>query len=266
VGTSASLGDRIKTYEQAYTHRYPPNQPLVIRVDGRAFHTYTRGMDRPFDHNLMAAMVEATEHTAKDMMGFKLAYTQSDEATFLITDFDKMETQGWFGYEVNKVLSLSASLFTAHFNMAMHRNWGGFFDKPPATFDSRAFVVPMADVPNVFLWRQRDWERNSITMLAQAHFSHKQLHAKKTSDMHDMLHEKGVNWATDLNAAEKNGTFIRRVVRMHESDNQATGFQPYYRTEFDHISEKADYIKINQWITNQENANDDSPALSAAQG
>lgn len=263
-----ALGARIKRYERAGAQVFPPRQPLIIRVDGRAFHTYTRGMAKPFDHQLMKSMVYATKQTAKDMMGFKLAYTQSDEATFLITDFDQLESQGWFGYEANKVISLSASLFTAHFNMAMHKNWGGFFDSLPATFDSRAFVVPMADVPNVFLWRQKDWYRNSVQMLGQAHFSHKQLNAKKLADIHDMLHAKGVNWATDLSDAEKNGTFIRRVVRQYEGDNQVNGFAPYYRTVFDAVSEKADYTKINQWITNQENENDDSnaEALPAASG
>jgi tRNA(His) 5'-end guanylyltransferase len=203
-----SLGDRIKRYERAGQHHLPPRQPLLIRVDGRAFHTYTRHMTKPFSPELMGSMTYAMRQTAKDMMGFKLAYHQSDEVTFLLTDYDRLATQGWFDYELNKVVSLVASTFTAHFTQAMLE-----YDPPGAngiaTFDARAFVVPAEDVPNVFVWRQRDWERNSIAMLAQAHYSHKQLHGKKIPDMHDMLHEKGINWA-ELPGREKNGTFLLR--------------------------------------------------------
>lgn len=200
------LGNRIKRYEAASQYLLPPRQPLFIRVDGRAFHTYTRGMNRPFDYILMDAMQAAMASTAGDMMGFKLAYHQSDEVTFLLTDYDRLESQGWFGYELNKVVSLSASLFTAYFNKYM-RDRDVY--KMIATFDSRAFIVPSDDVPNVFVWRQRDWERNSVTMLAQAHFSHKELHGKKIPDMHEMLHSKEINWAK-LTDAEKNGTFLLR--------------------------------------------------------
>lgn len=245
-----SLGDRMKRYEAPSRHFLPPKQPLMIRVDGRAFHTYTHGMDKPFDQNLMDAMVYATEQSAKDMSGFKLAYTQSDEASFLITDFDGLDTQGWFDYNLSKVISLSASLFTAHFNHYMaqqrplHVNGDGCIKL--ATFDSRAFVIPMSDAPNDFIWRQKDWYRNSVQMLGQAHFSHKQLNGKKLSDIHDMLHEKGINWA-ELSGREKNGTFVRRVSRLVESDYQGSGFAPVMRTVFEQVSEKADYMAIQNW-------------------
>lgn len=200
-----SLGDRIKRYERAYNHHLTPRTPVLIRVDGRAFHTYTRGMDKPFDHNLMTAMLRATTHTAMDMQGFRLAYTQSDEATFLLHDFADLQTQAWFDYDHSKVVSLTASLFTAHFNQHMRWQTG---NDTIAAFDARAFTVPAGDVPNVFLWRQRDWERNSLQMLARAHFSHKQLHGKGHREIHDMLHGRGINWA-ELPDPEKNGTFVR---------------------------------------------------------
>lgn len=195
-----SIGDRIKRYEAVYSPKLVPRSCAVVRVDGRSFHTFTRGCDRPFDQNIIAAMLHATKRTADDMQGFKLAYTQSDEATFLLTDFDTYETQGWFGYEFNKVVSVSASLFTAHFNDAYRSD-------RLATFDSRAFTVPTEDAPNVFIWRQRDWERNSVQMFARSHFSHKQLHEKNHSQIHEMLHEHGENWA-HLPARLKNGTFV----------------------------------------------------------
>lgn len=195
------IGDRIKAYEAASNYRLTPNSCVFIRVDGKAFHTFTRGMARPFDHRLMRTMVEAAVETARGMQGFKLGYVQSDEATFLLTDFDTHDTAGWFGYEVNKLVSISASTMTMHFNRL-------FSERPTAVFDSRAFVVPQPDAPNVFVWRQMDWERNSLQMLAHAHFSHRELHGKGRRDMHDMLMlERGVNWA-ELSSQEKNGTFI----------------------------------------------------------
>jgi tRNA(His) 5'-end guanylyltransferase len=203
-----SLGDRIKRYEHASNYALTPRSSMVIRVDGKAFHTWTRGMERPFDPGFVAAMQEATRRTAAEMMGFKLAYTQSDEATFLLTDYDTLQSQGWFGYELSKVVSVSASLFTAHFNWVLTNPAG-----TPAFFDSRAFIVPADDVPNVFVWRQRDWERNSLQMLARAYFSHRQLHGKGSSQVHEMLHDVGVNWA-DLPPHLKNGTFVLPDGRM----------------------------------------------------
>lgn len=204
---TSSIGDRIKAYERASNYQLVPRSCLFVRVDGRAFHTFTRGCEKPFDSMIMRAMTTAAMFTADEMQGFKIAYIQSDEATFMMTDFDSHETQGWFNYELNKVVSLSASIFTAYFN----RYWSGHSDRTQAekiaTFDSRAFVVPIEDFPNVFVWRQRDWERNSLQMFARAHFSHKELDGKGHDEIHDMLHGKGLNWAK-LTDEQKNGTFI----------------------------------------------------------
>lgn len=197
-----SLGDRIKRYEDAYNPKLTPRSCLFIRVDGKAFHTWTKGANKPFDQALMDAMVVAADLTSREMQGFKLGYVQSDEATFLLTDFDSHQTQGWFGYELNKIVSVSASLFTANFNWCI-TGW----NSQPAVFDSRAFVVPREDAPNVFIWRQQDWQRNSLQMLARAHFSHAALNGQKTADLHEMLWSKGINWA-DLTNQQKNGSFI----------------------------------------------------------
>lgn len=193
---TAGLADRMKAYEAVTDHRLTPNSWVVIRVDGRAFHTYTRQEffrdTQPFSGRLQQAMLDAMKATAEGMQGFRLAYTQSDECTFAITDTGSHEDTGWFGYRLAKIQSLAASTFTAHFNYrfsGLHRPRG------LATFDARAFVVPEADVPNVFVWRQRDWERNSLSMLAQHHFSHRELQGKNQADMHEMLHGIGVNWA-----------------------------------------------------------------------
>lgn len=195
-----SLGDRMKAYEKVWDQRFTPNSCLVIRVDGKAFHTFTRGCDKPFDVHLTACMSYATAQTAKDMQGFKGAYTQSDEATFMLTDFDSYQTEGWFGYELNKIVSITASAYTAHFNYA----YGG--DKL-AMFDARAFVVPHDDAPNVFVWRQQDWARNSVMMLAQDEFSHKQLQNVNVPKALDMLFEAGRPWE-HLDPIFKYGSFV----------------------------------------------------------
>jgi tRNA(His) 5'-end guanylyltransferase len=198
-----ALGARIKRYEQAYNHTLTPRSCLFIRVDGKAFHTYTRKMQKPFDQNLIDVMVYAAQQTIKTMQGVKAAYIQSDECTFMLTDFDELETQGWFNYELNKVVSISAASYTAHFNKAM-RDRG--VDKI-AMFDSRAFIVPYEDTPNVFIWRQRDWQRNSIQMLARAHFSQKTLHGENVAGLKQLLTGNGVDWEA-LPDQQKNGTFL----------------------------------------------------------
>lgn len=200
-----SLGDRMKSYESVSKGHLMPNSAVIIRVDGKAFHTFTKAFDKPFSRVLMRSMDSAAEFVAKDMQGCKAFYVQSDEVSFLLTDTDSYETQGWFDYNRDKLVSLSASMMTWHFDSAMSYNlpeYDGF-----ALFDSRAFNVPFVDVPNYFVWRARDWHRNSIQMYARSFFSHKELHGKNIDDIHEMLHSKGKNWATDLTDREKNGNF-----------------------------------------------------------
>ncbi len=222
-----NLGDRIKGYEKTFAHTAVKRSPLMIRVDGRAFHTFTRSCLKPFDGNLMTHMVMAAVHVADDMQGFKAAYVQSDEVTFLLTDYDNLETQGWFDYKLSKVVSISAALMTAHFN---HQ----YKPEKPQVFDGRAFTLPKGEVINAFLWRAKDWERNSLQMYARAFFSHKELHKKNKEEIHEMLHQIGKNWTTDLSDIEKNGTFLIRepeqeikiradILPNYESINAAIG-------------------------------------------
>lgn len=181
--------------------------PVVIRVDGRAFHTYTASMKKPFDSSLREALVSAAGLSAADMQGVKLVYLQSDEISFLLTDYDTIFTEPWFGYVQNKLESVTASLVTAHFNH-IASNVIGRLDL--ATFDARAFNIPREDVANYFLWRARDWARNSLQMYARAHYSHGALVDKDADDLHELLHNKGLNWAEDLSSDEKNGVFLAR--------------------------------------------------------
>lgn len=198
-----NLGDRIKKYEAVTGRSATARMPLMIRVDGRAFHTYTRGMEKPFDQHLISSMVFAAINVAQNMQGFKAAYIQSDEATFCLTDYDGIDTQGWFDYDLFKVVSISAAMMSVFFGSCFLASGRGF-----PVFDSRAFSVPASDIANAFLWRAKDWERNSLQMYARANFSAKQLHGKKRADMHEMLHGIGKNWATDITDQQRNGTFL----------------------------------------------------------
>ena len=220
------LAERIKKYEKTFCHSALKRMPLIIRVDGRAFHTFTRYLHKPFDHDLMDAMTNAAEYVAKDMQGFKVAYIQSDEVTFCLTDYDTLETEGWFDYELPKVISISAAMMSVSFN-----NYYPTGIMP--VFDSRAFTVPKEEVCNVLVWRAKDWERNSLQMYSRTFFSHKELHGKKRDDMHEMLHGVGKNWATDLTDRERNGTFLLNteggivkrcdILPTYDSINNATG-------------------------------------------
>ena len=198
------LGDRMKGYEAAARFVLPRRMPLIVRVDGRAFHTLTRSMDKPFDAHFMLAMLTAARAVADDMQGFVAGYVQSDEASFLLQDYAQLDTEPWFGKDLCKVVSLSAATMSVEFTRAIGRD---------ATFDSRAFVVPESEVVNYFVWRAKDWARNSLSMYAQANFSHRELHGKGRADMHEMLHSIGKNWTVDLGNSERNGTFLLRFGR-----------------------------------------------------
>lgn len=202
---SQSLGDRMKQYEKANSTSLTRRVPVIIRVDGRAFHTFTRGLQKPFDTGLIRSMVNAAHGLADHIDGCVLAYVQSDEASFLLTDFARVETEAWFAYDLQKVVSLASSGMTARFL----QQWSEPNRTPPLVeFDARAFSLPREEVANYFLWRAKDWHRNSVQMYAQAYFSPKQLHGKKLTDIHEMLHGIGRNWATDTQPYERNGMFI----------------------------------------------------------
>lgn len=229
-----ALGTRMKeNYEQRTRYKLMRRCPVIIRLDGKAFHTYTKGLDKPFDEGLIEDMMETTRFLCKEIMGVKCGYTQSDEISLLITDFDKLETEAWFDYNLQKMCSIAASLATAKFNqLRMARSChdgethfpcisqvevGGF---PLAYFDARVFQIPDAEeVVNYFIWRQRDAEKNSVAMLAQSLYSHKELYKKNGSDMQEMCFQKGQNW-NDLHFSKKRGSFV--IKQLFINDKKAT--------------------------------------------
>jgi tRNA(His) 5'-end guanylyltransferase len=194
--------------------------PVIIRLDGKAFHTYTRGLNRPFDDGLMEDMVSTTKYLCENIDGCKLGYTQSDEISLLLTDYDKLDTGAYFDYEIQKLVSITASMASAKFNqLRLIREYNsdphygdGLNSKEInsvklANFDSRAFNVPKEEVSNYFLARQRDAVKNSISMLAQSLYSHNELHKKNSSEMQEMCFQKDHNW-NDLDSSKKRGSTI----------------------------------------------------------
>lgn len=221
-----SLGDRMKAdYENRTRLLLPRRTYTLIRVDGKNFHRYTRGCDRPYDLGLMDDMDTAALALCENIEGAQLAYVQSDEISVLLTDFSSVRAEAWFNGSVQKLASLSASLATTHFNAARARRTLSP-EASLACFDSRVFTIPdPAEVENYFRWRQQDATRNSVSMTAQAHFPHARLQGKSTDQMQEMLwSEKGVNW-NDMPGGFKRGRCIvrRRVIRDLEYQDKRTG-------------------------------------------
>lgn len=212
-----SLGDRMKAkYEDVFRHTVPQRTYAIVRIDGKAFHTYTKKLPRPYCEELATCMDHAAMELCKTMMGCRIAYGQSDEYSFLLTDFEKEDTEMWFSGNIQKMASVSASIFTAHFADASEVLRTKFSVPKVAMFDSRVFVIPSrTDVINYFIWRQQDATRNSLSMLASTHFNHKALHGKKSADMHEMLAQKDINW-NNMNTAFKRGRLIERVYSERE--------------------------------------------------
>jgi len=163
-----------------------------------------------FHEPFMSSMAIAAQNMCRQIQGFQLAFVQSDEVSILLTDYATHDTDAYFGYVQNKIESVLASMMTAYFAKEAYEN---IDNGKIACFDARAFNVPREEVTNYFLWRAKDWERNSVQMYAQANYSQKQLHGKNQEAMHDMLHDKGLRWAHDISERGKNGTYITKFVR-----------------------------------------------------
>lgn len=199
------LGDRMKNNYENRTRFYLPRRTYTMfRVDGKAFHSYTRGCQRPYDTDLMDAMDQTAKALCEGIQGARIAFVQSDEITVLTTDFDDKQTEAWFDGNLQKMCSLSAAMATAAFIRERLLQYSNINDmqyclsklKQPI-FDSRVWTIPdRSEVANGFIWRQQDAIRNSISMAAQAQFSHKQLDGKSCNEMQEMLwQQKGINWS-----------------------------------------------------------------------
>ncbi len=187
---SDEISDRMKSYERCLDTRIVPHIPTILRIDGKAFHTYTKKCTRPFDTQLMSCFWEAVIGLYNELH-YDLVYGQSDEISILFYRPDTFSQEEFDG-RLFKLSSIASSVITAHFNKA---SVDFDFGNRLAFFDCRVFQLPRNEVVNYFIWRQQDATRNSIQMLGNAHFSHKQLHKKNTSTVQDMIFkEKGINW------------------------------------------------------------------------
>ena len=242
------LGTRMKEfYEQVPKTRLVRRMPVAIRIDGKAFHTFTRGFRKPFDHILIKTMQETTKYLCENIQGCVLGYTQSDEITLILVDYQKLSSSAWFDYEVQKLCSISASMATMAFNKFFENNvddyrfrkWDGVSKyeegteeyiktllkavEKSAMFDARCFNIPKEEVANLIYWRQLDATRNSIQMVGQANFSHKELQNKTCNMIQDMLHEqKGINW-NDYPTVCKRGSacIYTKYANMNGSHNSS---------------------------------------------
>jgi len=204
-----TLGDRMKEYYEDRTRNVLPRRTYsIIRIDGKAFHTYTKGLQRPFDDKLMNDMDETAGFLCKNIQGAKFAFVQSDEISILLTDFEELTTDAWFDGNIQKMVSVSSSLATAKFNELRSGKL--------AFFDSRVFTIPSnVEVENYFIWRQQDTTRNSISSVCQSLYSHKQLEGKNTTEQQEMIFQKGTNW-NDFAPKYKRGRVIER--QLYDKD------------------------------------------------
>lgn len=226
----SDLGKRMKEYESVSKTKLMRRTPVAIRLDGRSFHVFTHGFDRPFDDILKATMEDTMKYLCKNIQGCVIGYQQSDEITLILTDYAELTTNAWFDYKVQKVCSVSASMATMKFNQLFPKTIQTYYNyeqqytyikehyvgssiykadkdrekyyeilktsaEKGAQFDSRCFNIPREEVTNLLYWRQSDAMRNSIQMIGRVYFSNKQLYKKSCAEIQDMLlKEKNINW------------------------------------------------------------------------
>jgi len=206
-----SLGDRMKGYESVSKSKLIRRMPVIIRLDGKAFHTWTRQLRavdeslnvEPYGNMMHAFMADTVTYLMNNVQNAVFAYSQSDEISILLNDWKKLNTDQWFNGKIQKITSVSASMATVGFNE--NRSRLSPMPLTPALFDARVFNLPKVEVVNYFIWRQQDATRNSIQMLGQFYFSQKQMHGKNVSQVQDMLMaEHQVNW-NDIDTRKKRG-------------------------------------------------------------
>lgn len=209
-----AMGDRHKAFEARETmHRLMPGLPVLVRLDGRAFHTFTRGLARPYDERLSRAMIETTKYLV-DHTHASVGYTQSDEISLAFPNTDP-DNQVMFDGRVQKLCSVLAAMATAKFNQQILANIPEKAHLLPL-FDARVYQYPTLDLAaESFVWRETDATRNSLTMAAHAYYSHKELHKAGYARKHEMLHAKGLNW-NDYPDFFKKGTYVRRESTLKE--------------------------------------------------
>lgn len=230
-----SLGDRMKAYEAIPKNFLMRRTPVIIRLDGKAFHSFTKGFHKPFDTLLMRTMHRTMKRLCEEIQGCVLGYTQSDEITLILCDYQTLTTDAWFGYNIEKMTSVAASMATLYFNQIFADEIASAFHLPTnhedviayhatlcraktkgALFDARVFSLPKKEVNNCLVWRQQDAIRNSIQAVAQSCFPHKELQGLSTDELIiKLIDEKNINWTTDFSTSCKKGCCcVKKEIRI----------------------------------------------------
>ena len=238
MSVNDELGKRMKEfYEQVPKYRLMRRTPVAIRIDGKAFHTFTRGFQKPFDEVLIKSMQNTMKYLCENIQGCVLGYTQSDEITLILVDYKKLNSSAWFDYELQKMCSIAASMATMAFNKFFKNEVDKFyynhcsredplFEKhyqtyrdaqyKGAMFDASAFNIPKEEVTNLLYWRQVDAARNSVQMAARAKFSHNECDNKNQSQLQEMLFQThGINW-NDYPTYMKRGSCCIKTLYLNE--------------------------------------------------
>lgn len=273
MGVNDELGIRMKTfYEAVPKTKLMRRTPVAIRIDGKAFHTFTRGFQKPFDPILMKAMQRTMKYLCENIQGCVFGFTQSDEITLILIDYQKLDSSAWFDYEVQKMCSISSSMATMAFNkyfseMVMQlegdvvqeyetdgdTEWVVEMEKylkayrrsceKGAMFDARCFNIPKEEVANLIYWRQLDATRNSIQMVGQANFSHKDLQCKSCNEIQDMLLTKrGVNWNWYPASCKRGSACFRVPHLVRKDENVEVEFKWKLDEQMPVLKENWDYV------------------------
>lgn len=244
-----SLGERMKRYEEVTRFYLMRRNPVIIRLDGKSFHSFTRGFRKPFDEILVKTMQQTMQVLCESIEGCVIGYTQSDEISLVLCDYRKLDSEAWFGNNVLKLCSVSASIATAAFNRAFRElteGMGGVYAKriDKAHFDARAFSIPKEEVNNYLVWRQRDAVRNSIHATAQAYFSQKQLVGVSCElALEKLLSEKSMDWNSMPLHLQRGSCCIKTPRLLHEGTEHEVVRKMWTLDEaIPNFAEKPDYV------------------------
>ena len=290
------LGTRMKEYyENVYRFGLTRRMPVAIRIDGKAFHTFTKGFQRPFDPVFMNAMKDTMKYLCENIQGCKIGYTQSDEITLILTDYDTLTTDAWFGYNLQKMCSVAASMATMAFNRAFEKRVSDYCNnisrdadecldheqfaqwkiyvaalEKGALFDARVFNIPKDEVCNLLYWRQLDAVRNSILMVGQHYFSHLELHKKSCKEIQEMLtYGRGIDWSFYPTSCKRGSCCIKTnttttFAKEDENGNVITGAteRPHWKIDNEvPIFRGDDRYYVEKYIYNEGELKDVQPII-----
>lgn len=225
-----SLGDKMKRFESVHTETsLIPNIPVYVRIDGRSFHTFTRGLNKPFDPDFAWTMKETTKHLHENTNAF-ISYVQSDEISLCYLEPSKMPFETRL-FKLESVLAgMASAAFCVHGSKTKLKDR---IEKFIPHFDCRVCQMPLEEIPNMLLFRERDCLKNAITLESLEHFSNKQIHKKNSDEKISMLKEIGIDFNRDVDEDFRYGSWFRRVVFQKELDAETIAKIPEKQRNLD---------------------------------